>query len=77
MTENALQERDRIYGCLLCLRLLARRFEFRTSDEVEIVEEIAGAALPPLLQVVQVINTDIVFPIIQTYFSTLIDVFVY
>lgn len=49
------QEQGRIYGCLLGLRLLSRRYEFRSQDEAEAVEEIAQAAVPLLLQVVQVL----------------------
>ena len=48
------QEHARLYGGLLLLRLLSRKYEFKDEDEREPLAHLVSATFPPLLSIFQV-----------------------
>lgn len=48
------QDHGRLYGGMLMLRLLTRKYEFKDDTEREPLAQVVAAAFPPLLAVFQV-----------------------
>lgn len=51
---HSMQEQQRLYGGLLMVRLLARKYEFKDDDEREPLAHIVSATFPALLAIFQV-----------------------
>ncbi len=54
-TVHPMQEQQRLYGGLLMVRLLARKYEFKDDDEREPLAHIVSATFPALLAIFQVV----------------------
>jgi hypothetical protein len=48
------QDHGQLYGGMLMLRLLTRKYEFKDEDEREPLAQIVSVAFPPLLAIFQV-----------------------
>lgn len=51
---SELQDQSRVYGCMFALRILARKYEFRDSEEREALDQVVEATFPSILTLVQV-----------------------